>query len=1288
MEPEYTPNSLRNLFQSSFNLTEWYSFLQHFFHASELKNTPEKIEGIAGDGYYLGKIDTTDYCVGLFYYNITKGSVANKRVGLRNLVKPFINSNYGDFDAALVVFNSGDHWRLSFICDIKGEETSPKRYTFLFGDSNNRYNTAVTRFLHLQRQGMTFDNVKETFSVEALSKEFYQRLFRWYQWALSKEVGVTFPNDPNITSDDRENLNIKLIRLITRLLFVWFIKQKELVPDCLFSSAYLGTILKNFDKDSKKDGCFYNAILQNLFFATLNCTITNKEGDCRSFASATHHRDTKNRYRYAEMFKISEKEVIQLFSKVPFLNGGLFECLDKPKDLYVHFDHDILYDGFSRNGTRATNGNYKYRAFVPNNLFFSENEQQPGLITLLNEYNFTVEENNANDAVVSLDPELLGQVFENLLAAYNPETQESARNLTGSFYTPRVIVDYMVKESIIAYIKAKQIIGVEENDLRELFDKREKSGKWSEGQVFEMTKALKEIKILDPACGSGAFPMGCLLRIVEIIEVLNDDKIDRYRLKLEIIENCIYGVDIQSIAMLICKLRFFISLICDQENIDFRNSENNFGVNTLPNLETKFVAANSLVSPDIKKDDYKWLEDEKLMKLKEELLAIRKDHFMARRRRDKLKYQRDDEKKREEIREYIEMNSFKPNEDKIALWERELIKQKNELEKYKDEVWVDLADASLQREIDWSDVGTTQPRDSINNKFTFRVDKNKKLRDKAKQYIKNIETDIDKERNKSKPIGFLAAVEQITDWDPYDQNSVSPFFDPEWMFGVQEGFDIVIGNPPYISTKGVSAKEKTVYEKEFGFSDDTYNLFTFKGLSLCRDNGSLTFVIPKTFWTTQTKRNMRELLLSNTIEQIFDTADPFEAAMVDTCVVQVRKSHVSENHEVRFLDGTENLATPIVLNPVKQNLYAEAQNKVIFKPTPLNLRIYELYNDKVKALYEKWWDKIKTSRDIEKNKQELVAYRKSLQPGDVTLLGCLTEGGQGLATANNGKYIAVRRSTKWATHIELSRPKKLAEAIKKNKIYLPTLKDYNSEKEFLASLSEKEIAQLFDSLKKKYGRDIFGQGYLYKIIEDEEIADVDTLSQDEKENGIDINKKYYVPYDKGDKDGNRWYLETPFAIAWSKENVRYLKTNSGKKGEGMPVVRNPQFYFREGLCWSDINTILLKCRKKSKTIHDVKSMSIFSVTGKVPNEVIITLINSKLVSCYVNDFVNNTQTFQINDARLLPIVVPGENGINEAEQIVKAAINTMKQRDYSCNALEKIQERVDYYAMSLYNIYR
>lgn len=518
---------------------------------------------------------------------------------------------------------------------------------------------------------------------------------------------------------------------------------------------------------------------------------------------------------------------------------------------------------------------------------------------------------------------------------------------------------------------------------------------------------------------------------------------------------------------------------------------------------------------------------------------------------------------------------------------------------------------------------------------------------------------------------------QLTQWDMFDQNSFAPFFDPEWMFGVKEGFDILIANPPYISTKGVSTADKKLFEAEFGFSDDTYNLFFFKGFSLLCKGGCITYITPKTFWTTQTKRNLRDLLLANTLNYVFDTANPFEAVMVDTCITSAVKNKPIAENLVRFMDGRKNLSQPECLI-VAQSVYLNTQNSVIFKPSALNMRIYELYGEKVKALYDKWWDKIKTSRDIEKNKRELEEYRASLKPGDVALLGCLTEGGQGLATANNGKYIAVRSTTKWADNIRMSRPKKLADFLARTpKAITAEMYRYPSYAAFLQSLSEAEIAGLFDSLKEQYGRDIFGQGYLYKIVDDCEIANVDSLTDNEKENGIETTKPYYVPYDKGDKDGNRWYLETPFAIAWSKENVRFLKTNSGKKGEGMPVVRNPQFYFREGLCWSDINTTFLKCRIKQKSIHDVKSMSIFGVCDKVPEKYILCVINSTLISYYVDTFVNNTQTFQINDARQLPIIVPTSEQLSFCSALAKAAIAQKIKGNESSNIQKQLDDFIE-----------
>jgi len=1155
----YTPEQLRSLFQNKFNLQDWTQFLINFFGAQTIRKNPEllEIDANQGEGYYLGQQKTSDnYEIGLFYIRL-KSSVKNRRVGLRQLIKPYLRYLV---DAAIVVFDDGDNWRLSFICDIKEEKTSPKRFTFVLGSKENYYKTPVERFIKLQNEGISFVSIKDAFSVEALTKEFYNKLFEWYQWAVSPESGTYFPNDTNTANDDFEDIDKKIIRLLTRLMFVWFIKQKELVPNTLFDVSFLSRIIKDFDPYSREQGNYYNAILQNLFFATLNRAIEDEEGK-RGFAHLKGQRDVKTLYRYAEMFTIPEDDVISIFAEIPFLNGGLFECLDKTKKK-DGVEKAYNYDGFSRNDNKWPNGRYRQRAFVPNILFFDE---EKGLLSILKQYNFTIEENTPTEQQVALDPELLGKVFENLLGAYNPETKETARNQSGSFYTPREIVNYMVDESIKAYLCEKTEIS--KTDVEELlsdtfiYDAKKKQS------YDKIASHLLNIKIIDPACGSGAFPMGLLNRMVDILQKISQDR-STYELKLSIIENCIYGSDIQNIATQISKLRFFISLICDCEKDP---SKPNYGIPTLPNLETKFVTANSLISlkKHKKHDQLDIFADSQFNPVnakKEELHDVRKKHFRAKTANEKISLRKKDERLRGELLELLE----------------------------KDDIFA--------------------PEDA----------------------------------------------KQMALWNPYDQNAVSPFFDPEWMFDVADGFDIVIGNPPYISTKGVTTEDKKKYEAEFGFSDDTYNLFTFKGLTLLKQGGSLSYIIPKTFWTTQTKRNMRDLILSNQINYIFDTANPFDAVMVDTCIIQVVKRQMPKEHLIKFMDGTKDLSNPMIYVPIKQSTYLDTQNSVIFKPTDLNLRIYQLYGHKVKELYDKWWDKIETSKKIAQNQRELEAYRASLKPGDVALLGCLTEGGQGLATANNGKYIAVRRSTKWANNIIESRPKKLAEAIKKKKICVPQMSGYANEKDFLNSLTEKEIATLFDSLKEQFGRDIFGQGYIYKIIEDSELANVDELTKEEKENGIDTSKNYYVPYDKGDKDGNRWYLETPFAIAWSKENVHFLKTNSGKKGEGMPVVRNPQFYFREGFCWNNVLTTYMKCKKKEKTVQSTESMSFFSCTDAVPEYYLICLMNSRLAAIYVDNFINSTSHCTTGDAKLIPVVVPCDNQLKSFSALFDKCFNYKK----------------------------
>lgn len=467
---------------------------------------------------------------------------------------------------------------------------------------------ALPKLVHPQKKPITdFDTLhaawEQIFNVELLNERFYRELANWYFWALPQ---VEFPAD--LEADDEKCRATGLIRLLTRLIFCWFLKEKGLIPEKLFHPTDLEKILTDLDDDRST---YYQAILQNLFFATLNQHMGQdaKGQSYRVFAKdegflknkATY--DINNLYRYESLFREAPDAALAHFADIPFLNGGLFECLDRTED---GAGKKRYLDGFSRNP--------KKRPTVPNRLFFGgeqesdlsaaygdtqrKKEKVSGLIRILNRYKFTIVENTPIDQEIALDPELLGKVFENLLASYNEETRTTARKQTGSFYTPRPIVDYMVDESLKAHFTRALVekAGMKEPDARAgldlLFAYTEKEHAFTAPEVACLIAAIDALKILDPACGSGAFPMGVLHKLVYILGKLDPDnerwkqtqlaKLDSapmreelerafadnnddYGRKLYLIENCLYGVDIQPIAIQITKLRFFISLVCDQK---------------------------------------------------------------------------------------------------------------------------------------------------------------------------------------------------------------------------------------------------------------------------------------------------------------------------------------------------------------------------------------------------------------------------------------------------------------------------------------------------------------------------------------------------------------------------------------------------------------------------------------------------------------------------------------------------------------------------------------------------
>ena len=894
-----------------------------------------------------------------------KDTVALKRsrVAIQSCVRKIMTND----SSAIIFFHFTDNtkdWRVSFVNkgDSGKDSTNAKRYTYLCG-VNHGCRTIAERFNALAKlDRITDKDMISAFSVESLTKEFFGQLFTWYSdWACKV---CKFPSDKCIAANadlTTEKNEINLIRLITRIMFVWFIKQKNLIPTWIFNKNELAEILTDADLTSDKKGNYYNAVLQNLFFGALN-----KKIEERTFAEvskagvANEQYGIKTYFRDANegsFFKCSPKEMVQKFLDVPFLNGGLFECLDWDEPIKNNTSHKVHYvDGFSRDKDR--------RAFVPNVLFWSEDEKQPGLITILSRYNFTVEESTPSDVQVALDPELLGKIFENLLGTYNPETRESARKESGSFYTPREIVSYMVNSSIKAYLQEK-VPDISEENLEKLTNDNKADDseiKLTEEQINKVRSSLFEIKIIDPACGSGAFPMGILNKLVEIHvlldrlsastksehnlyikkgqsvnynpdeslkinaeylgnqefklcvngkeentiynsqdlalhvkEIINkhnkkigkstianlfsqgriDDgksfnsiktktdihqivdedtkdiiwqyrsynvqnKFRQYRneetqalsidfteedndfeyakylysLKTRIIQDSIFGVDIQPIAVQISKLRFFISLICEQPKIE-NHPEENYGYNPLPNLETKFVAANTLIGKAKKEEGTFSFANPRIDEITKELGEIRKVHFSAKTAQEKKENREDDEKLRKELSKLLE-------EDQVY-----------------------------------------SPEDA----------------------------------------------KQLAAWNPYDQSApASSFFDAEWMFGVKDGFDIVIGNPPYVQVKKkiFSADVYPYSEGKDVGKQNLYKVFVEASYNLLKENGISTLIIQSSLMCDMSSAYTRELLLTKTIiKQIIEfpkvapheNSQVFKAVLQGTCISIFMKKTPNANTE-------------------------------------------------------------------------------------------------------------------------------------------------------------------------------------------------------------------------------------------------------------------------------------------------------------------------------------------------------------------------------------------------------
>ncbi|MDS4021954.1 MAG: Eco57I restriction-modification methylase domain-containing protein [Candidatus Competibacter sp.] len=662
--------------------------------------------------------------------------------------------------------------------------------------------------LHAHYQPASFVKLHEawqkTLDIQTLNRRFFIEIRNWFYWA---RLHARFPAG---AAKDEGGDSESLIRLLTRLIFCWFLTEKGLIPNQLFSERFVSTLLCDWPAAAKGDteGRYYKAILQNLFFATLNTPVAERKfRTAHTFQGRNRHYGDQRYFRHVALFE-ETAPVEALYRSIPFLNGGLFEMLDEiPGRGDPGITQEKRVDGFSDVPGK--------QPLVPDFLFFGEERPVPeiaallgesatprarGLFRIFHDYKFTIEENTPLEEDIALDPELLGRAFENLLAAINPETGAVARKSTGSFYTPREIVNYMVEEALVRRLLAvleeqgSWPADVEER-LCELVSIERESHRFSDDQAAGIVEILGQLRILDPACGSGAFPMGLLQRLVQVLrkldpgnerwkaaklatlplemrekaeQVFREESFD-YTRKLELIKDCIHGVDIQPAAIQISKLRFFLSLVIEQKS--------HHAIRPLPNLETKFVCANALLGLP-RRENWASLFAKEIEPKERALLDVRARYFFCVSQKEKEACRAEDRRLRQELSDFIKAIS-----------------------------------------------GSGAPE------FAFAV----------------------------------AA------WDPYKPDRVAGYFDPETMFGVVDGFDITIGNPPYVRADEQSERNRRQREQILASGDyetlwekwDLFVPFIERAYKLLKPGGISTLIVSDAYCHSKYAQKSQNWFLKN-----------------------------------------------------------------------------------------------------------------------------------------------------------------------------------------------------------------------------------------------------------------------------------------------------------------------------------------------------------------------------------------------------------------------------------------
>lgn len=821
---------LKHKLQQTFDFSIWKEILPLFFKKIDYFSQPENLftnnENII-ESKQVGTVKLDDgKQLAIFLVEVSDNiNIVRNRQGLREIAAKYIDQNI--IHGALAFFYNKKQvdYRFSFIAKeasldletgelIKGE-TKPKRYTYLLG-ANEACTTAAKRMLVLadkkEKGEVSIKELKEVFSVEALNKDFfktYKAHYEKFAKYLADEENPLRENliDKEKDTKDKQEKPIRdfVKKLLGRIVFLQFLEKKGWMGCDASSKEWTGgnprfmfQLFEDFSEPEK----FHSQCLTKLFFETLNTKRPN------------------------DIFEIKGLIGKLNGSRVPYLNGGLFEPEKNKATLAIDFPAD----------------------------YFKE------LLEFFDQYNFTIDENSPDDHEVGIDPEMLGHIFENLL--------EDNRD-KGAFYTPKEIVQYMCKESLIQYLLNTF---QEQKDIEQFIRLHIVSPFLAEKEnAILLNQKLDDIKVCDPAIGSGAFPIGMLQEIFEAKRFIyphlkTNEPFNPAEVKKNIIQNSIYGVDLEKGAVDIAQLRFWLSLVVDELN-----------PHPLPNLDYKIMQGNSLL------ESFEGVDLSKMGKTKSDVRIVEPERdLFGNMKESQMKMTFSKTETTEKIQHLIKrFFSIENAEDKKAI---------------RDEI-----NQLVLQHIEYN----IELRENQLNRFINEAGNPNNLTKNAKKKYDGYVADLDKiQATKANLLKI-----QETDERPYFLWHLyfKDVFD-------QGGFDVMIGNPPYIQLQKMGKEADILQEagfETFARTGDIYCLFYEKGIDLLKKNeGVLSYITSNSWMKTKYGESLRKFFVekTNPIKLLnFEDTQIFPSATVEVNILISKKQpNTKETESVALLQDSVN----------------------------------------------------------------------------------------------------------------------------------------------------------------------------------------------------------------------------------------------------------------------------------------------------------------------------------------------------------------------------------------------